>query len=84
MMSKRALHACARYNDGSMKVYAVAGGFPLTSAAEMLVEGSQVWTNLPSLPVPVKWTSGLALYNIFYVFGDIILYTVVVVVKSLC
>merc|ERR1719479_519292 len=52
-----------------MKVYAVAGGFPLTSAAEMLMEGSEVWTDLPSLPVPVKWTSGLALHNSFYVLG---------------
>ena len=72
MLSKRVQHACARYNEGSRKVYAVAGGFPLTSRAEMLVEGTQVWTDLPSLPVPVKWTSGVALQNSFYVLGEII------------
>ena len=74
MMIGRAEHACARYNEGSQKVYAVAGGFPLTSTAEVLLADTQAWTYLSPLPVAVKFTSGLALHNIFYVLGQIILY----------
>ena len=62
----------------SGQVYAVAGGFPLTASAEMLVEGSLVWTYLSPLPLPVKWTSGLAFNNMFYVLGQIIPYLTLV------
>ena len=83
MMSARGQHACARYIDGyGYLVYAVAGGFPLTAEAEMLMEGYFAWTYLSPLPVPVKWTSGLAFNNIFYVLGQVIYTRLLLLIKS--
>ena len=73
MSSERAHHACAGYTDPLYftKVFVVAGGFPLTAEAEMLMEGYFHWQYVPPLPVPVTLTSGFALNNIFYVLGQI-------------